>query len=157
MKIKLANGRAASSNDIAALETKIGEPLVQDFVDFISKNDGAKPQENIFQIGATNDAGIDGFIPMRKIPSEMLCVECLPKRAYPVAWASGGNYVFINQAEDGAVYFWDHERPESPIKIAENFRSFLSAIEPFDIASVKLKPGQVKKAWIDPDFLKSLK
>lgn len=27
---------------------------------------------------------------------------------------------------------------------------------PFDVQSVKLKPGQVIKAWIDPDFLKGL-
>jgi hypothetical protein len=32
----------------------------------------------------------------------------------------------------------------------------LELLEPFDVSSVKLKPAQVKKAWVDPDFLKGL-
>jgi len=34
---------------------------------------------------------------------------------------------------------------------------FLDRRKPFDINSVQLKPGQVKKVWIDPEFLKRIK
>lgn len=83
-------------------------------------------------------------------------IENLPGRSFPVAWAEGGNYVFVNLAAGGAVFFWDHERPENIVRLASSFRSFLELLEPFDINSIKLKPDQVKKARIDPDFLKGL-
>ena len=37
------------------------------------------------------------------------------------------------------------------------FGAFLDILEPFDIKTIQLKPGQVKKVWIDPEFLKRLK
>lgn len=65
-------------------------------------------------------------------------------------------HVFINQADGGAAFYWDHEWPDSMVRLPSNFRSFMELLEPFDIASIKLSPGQVKTAWIDPDFLKGL-
>ncbi len=82
--------------------------------------------------------------------------EEIPPEAYPVAWAEGGNYVFVDEGKGGAVFFLDHEIPEPTIKLASNFQGFLDLLEPFDIKTVKLKPGQVKKGWIDPEFLKQL-
>jgi hypothetical protein len=156
MKVKLTKGRAVSQNDVAALQRKLGEPLASEFLEFVAQNDGAEPETNIFKIGKTNESGVNGFIPVKEIVSEMPRIENLPGRSYPVAWAEGGNFVFINQAVGGAVFFWDHEQPDSIVRLAGNFRSFLELLEPFDVASIKLKPGQVKKAWIDPDFLKGL-
>ena len=77
--------------------------------------------------------------------------------AYPIAWAEGGNYVFIDEGKNGAVFFWDHEVPEEIKEVAPNFEAFLDHLEPFDINAIQLKPEQVKKAWIDPEFLKRLK
>jgi len=156
MKIKLTKGRAASQEEIAALQGKLGEPLPSDYTEFVGRNDGAEPENNIFRIGATNDSGINAFIPVDEVADEMQRIENLPGRSFPVAWAEGGNYVFVNLAAGGAVFFWDHESPESIVRLADNFLSFLELLEPFDVRSVKLKPGQVKKAWIDPDFLKDL-
>jgi len=155
MKIKLSEGKMASKADIEALQKHIGEPLVFDFLKFVAGNDGAKPEENIFEIGKMNDAGVDRFIPVHKIPGEMSDLD-LPAKSYPVAEASCGNYVFINQAEGGAVFFWDHEEPRSGIvRLADNFRSFLDILEPDDEV-VELKSGQVKSVWMDPEFRKEM-
>ena len=85
-------------------------------------------------------------------------IDDIPNQAYPIAWASCGNYVLLDEGKGEQVYFWDHELPdENIIKLANNFDEFLSTLEPFDINSIELKPGQVKKVWIDPEFLKRIK
>jgi hypothetical protein len=56
----------------------------------------------------------------------------------------------------GAVYFWDHEQPTPSVQIASDFAAFVELLRPFDPDSIKLMPGQVMSAWIDPDFLKSV-
>lgn len=157
MKVKLTKGLAAAQNDLTALQQELGEALPSEFIEFVARYDGAEPETNIFKIGATtNESGINGFIPVKEIAREMPRIENLPARSFPVAWAEGGNYVFINLAAGGAVFFWDHERPDNIVRLANSFRPFLELLEPFDVGSIKLKPGQVKKAWIDPDFLKGL-
>jgi hypothetical protein len=156
MKLKLTKGRPASPKDIAALREKIGGHIDQAFLKFATSNDGAEPEANIFKIGDGNESGVNAFIPIKEIPDVMSRTEYLPKAALPVAWAEGGNCVFIDQSENGAVYFWDHEQPDNATKLASSFESFLDLLEPFDVSTIKLKPGQVKKAWIDPDFLKSI-
>ncbi len=156
MKVKLINGRTASQNEIAELQRALGEKLPAEFIEFAALNDGAEPETNIFRIEATNNSGVNGFIPVREIADEISRIENLPAKSFPIAWAEGGNYVFVNLAASRAVFFWDHERPETTFRLAGNFRSFLELLEPFNVNSIKLKPGQVKKAWIDPDFLKGL-
>jgi hypothetical protein len=55
------------------------------------------------------------------------------------------------------VYFWDHEVLDDPVELAPNFDAFLDLLVPFDSSAIQLKPGQVNRVWIDPDFLKKLK
>jgi len=156
MKLKLTKGRVALSADIATLETILGGLPSCEFIDFVRENDGAEPETNIFRIDAGNESGVNGFIPVCKIVEEMRHIENLPEKSFPIAWAEGGNYVLINQAVGGAVFFWDHERPDNLIRLGDSFLAFLELLKPFDVSAVELKPGQVKKAWINPDFLKSL-
>ena len=54
-------------------------------------------------------------------------------------------------ADDHRVYFWDHEIDNDKV-VAENFAEFLERLEPFDLSSVTLKPGQDLGGWVDPDF-----
>ncbi len=156
MKVKLSKGSAASPDDVALLEAKLGEPLVRDYLTFLERNDGAEAESNICAIDRASNCAVTGFIPVRDIPEEMSWIENLPDRAFPIAWAEGGNYVLLDQGKGGAVFFWDHELPDDMIRIADDFDAFLETLEPFDPSSVVLKPEDVKKAWIDPDFLKSL-
>jgi SMI1-KNR4 cell-wall len=157
MKITLKNGKKISESVIADVETKLGFRLSESYKNFTRENDGAEPETNIFKINEKTDCGVNKFIPVSKIVDERQWVGNLPSTGYPVAWAEGGNYVFIDEGKKGEVYFWDHELPEQITKVGNNFEAFISNLEPFDTESIKLRPGQVKSAWIDPDFLKNLK
>ena len=156
MKIKLIRGRVASHVDIMALQKAIGRQLSTNVLEFLAKYDGAEPEANIFKFGKTNEGGVSGFIPVKKIVEEMQYIDNLPTGSYPIACDECGNYIIVNEAASGAVFFWDHEIRDDMIKIADSFGAFLDILEPFDASSIKLKPGQVMKAWIDPDFLKGL-
>ena len=156
MKIKLQGGKPASEQNVLALETGLGCKLSDSFRKFLQAHDGAKPETNIFKINDKNDCGVNRFIPSDEVLKERSHMENIPPKAFPVAWAECGNYVFIDEGKDGAVYFWDHETAEAT-ELVSTFGDFLNLLQPFDITTVELKPGQVKKAWIDPDFLKRLK
>ena len=98
MKVKLTKGRPASRDKIELLQRKLGEQLPSEFGEFVAVNDGAVPETNIFNVGATNNCGVNGFIPVKEIVAEMAYIENLPPRSFPVAWAECGNYVFIDLA-----------------------------------------------------------
>ena len=157
MKVKLRNGKAAPEESILAAETRLGYVISTSFRTFLRTQDGAEPETNIFRVSTRNDSGVNRFIPVTEIGDERTRIESIPAKGYPVAWAEGGNYVFIDEAKHGAVFFWDHEEPEDPVELAGSFDAFLNLLEPFDIKSIELKPGQVKRVWVDPEFLKKLK
>jgi hypothetical protein len=154
MKVKLSKGKPASGEKISAIEVALGGPVSDSFRRFVETNDGAEPETNVFKISDGNESGVNQFIPVSEILHERNRIENIPKRAYPVAWAEGGNYVFVDEGRSGAVFFWDHELPQEIVQLAPSFSSFLEILEPFDVNTIELKPGQVKKVWIDPEFLK---
>ncbi|SRR5258706_8576816 len=156
MKIKLRNGEPASEEAILTLEAALGCPLSHSFRAFVRDHDGAEPETNIFKISDNNDSGVNKFIPVSDILKERAYIENIPRRAYPVGWAEGGNYVFVDEDRNGAAFYWDHELPDEPTQLADSFGAFLDLLEPFDIKTVQLKPGQVKSVWVDPEFLKKL-
>jgi len=151
--VQISGGGSASERDISSLEEFVGCSLSLEFKEFIIRHDGAKPPDNIFKTGDRNEAGLDEFIPVKLIIAECKKIEDLPKGTYPFAWAEGGNYLFIDEGRQGAVFFWDHELPEQSYKVANDFAAFLELLQPFDPSSVELAPGQVRSAWINPDFL----
>ena len=153
MNLKMTKGASASRLDISALEEFVGKPLPQEFKAFLHEYDGADPEPNIFP---PNDmVGVNRFIPAKEILRERQGIENIGAHAIPIAWASGGNFVLLNMDAGGEVEFWDHETAEITT-LANSFDSFLSALRPFSVDDIELKPGQVKSAWVDPDFLKSL-
>lgn len=156
MKIRLNKGKKATNEVCLALQVALGCELSDSFKKFLRSNDGAEPENNIFKIADKNESGVNQFIPAAEILRERERIENIPAKAYPVAWAEGGNYVFVDEGENGAVFFWDHEVPKNIIQIAPSFEAFLNLLEPFDLKKIELKPGQVKKVWIDPEFLKRL-
>lgn len=157
MKIHLHDGKPASEEPTQALEVALGCRLSDSFRAFLRDHDGAKPEANVFEINDKDQCGVNRFIPAAEIWKERSHIENIPSKAYPVAWAECGNFIFVDEGRNGAVFFWDHELPEETIELAASFGAFLDLLEPFDIKSVKLRPGQVKRAWIDPDFLRRLK
>ncbi|MBK1869186.1 SMI1/KNR4 family protein [Aestuariivirga sp. YIM B02566] len=156
MAIELRRGGRASDDEIARLEEALGEKLPDVVRDFFRHHDGAKPENNTFAIGKCNESSINQFIPVREIEKEREQFESISSGAFPIAFDECGNYVLVDLRAGGAVYFWDHELDETVI-LSKDFASFLALLQPFDINSVELKPGQVKRVWIAPGFLESLK
>ena len=155
MSVGFKKGRLLSEADVAAFEKHAGVQLPRDYREFVLQRDGAEPDTNIFPVGNGNDSGVNRFIPLRKTLAERQYIDHVSMEFLPVAWAEGGNYVCVN-LERGWVFFWDHEQPSGELKLAESFAQFLEMMAPFDVSKIELKPDQVKKAWIDPDFLKGL-
>lgn len=155
MKVKLSGFSPASKEDIKSLENDIGSKLPRKYIDFLLSYNGAKPSTNIFAVSEENDCGVNRFIPCKDIFKEQKRLDHISKDMIPIAWAEGGNYVLQNLS-NSKIFFWDHEIPEIQIELALDITDFLKKLEPFDVNSVELKDGQVKSAWIDPDFLKSL-
>lgn len=111
-----------------------------------------------FRLGDNDSAGVNEFIPVIDVGKQRAYIENIPTNAYPIASASCGNYVLIDEGQNGAVFFGDHELPDKLTKLAGRFRAFLELLEPFDPDSIQLKPGQVEveRVWIDPEFLNKL-
>jgi hypothetical protein len=136
----------------------LGCPISDSFRRFVSENDGSEPESNQFKIGDDNGAAVNRFIPVSEILEERQYIDNCPSQAYPIAWASCGNYVLLDEGEGGKVYFWDHEfEDENITELADNFDAFLSIVEPDDVNSTELKPEQVLKVWANPEFLKRIK
>jgi hypothetical protein len=155
MKVRLTNGTSAAQSEILDLERGLGRPLPDVLRAFVNEFDGARPEPNTFKICSTNDSGVNDFIPVRRMLAERANIAPCPATMIPVAWAEGGNYVVLDAAS-GEIWFWDHEQRDSPTQLAADFESFLGMLAPFDPSAVKLKPNQVKRAWIDPEFLRRL-
>ncbi len=148
---------AVSVQQLDALERSLGASLPIDFRVFLTRHDGSKPETNSFSVDAGNESGVNGFVPARSLARQRAAlVGRIPRNILPIAWAEGGNYVCLNLADAGDVLFWDHET-EMITHLADSFDEFLLLLRPFDTSSVEFKPGQVRSAWIDPEFLRSLK
>jgi len=71
----------------------------------------------------------------------------IAKFGAPFAEDSCGN--LYTQVPDGSICFWDHETDDHTV-IAASWEEFaIGCVEPKE---VKLKPGQVKRVWVDPKF-----
>jgi|CXWL01.1.fsa_nt_gi hypothetical protein len=152
MKVGITEGKEVDRRDLDVLESAVASPLDDAFREFVRLNDGGVPEPNVFMVADDIDASVSQFIPTKEIDAERRNIENLPNGSFPFAWAEGGNYLILDR--DGQVFFWDHEEPDRRHLVANGFDRFLNLLEPPPV--VTLQPGQVKEAWIDPDFLKRI-
>jgi hypothetical protein len=157
MNVKFSKPIAVQEGDLDQFARAIGHILPHDLKHFFLEFNGAKPEANIFTICENNESSVNALIPLANIVDESRCLDHIGEGIIPIAIAEGGNYVVIDLNEVSAVYFWDHEEPEGRYKLANNIYDFINALKPFDYESVELRDEQVESAWIDPDFLNSLK
>lgn len=157
MSVNLSDGVERSEAELIAVESSLGLSLPADYRRFVSQQDGARPDDNIFDVGDDNDCGIDCFIPIAEIGKERTYIEGLSATRLPIAWAEGGNFVCLETAAPGGVYFSDHEEPDVEYRLANSFDEFINKLRPDSPADTDLDPADVKKVWIDPDFLKAVK
>lgn len=123
MKVVLRNGKRASEEAIDALESALGYPLSGPVKAFVLAHDGAGPETNIFRISDNKGSGVNGFIPVGEILKARARIENIPAKAYPVAWAEGGNFVCVDEEKNGWAYYWDHELPGEPYQSGCGFCS----------------------------------
>jgi len=160
MKINISKVEVPpTAEQISSAEAALGTKFTVEYLDFLLKFNGAVPDANVFRISDQNSAGVNAFLPIEKVPYEAsLMDKDVAADFFPIAYAEGGNYVCmpLSSSKNSGVYFLDHEIPglESLTKLAASLDDFLDLLRPIDRNEVKLKPGQVKKAWIDPSFLK---
>ncbi|WP_436813574.1 SMI1/KNR4 family protein [Sphingomonas sp. DT-204] len=133
---------------MATLVEKYGN-LPSEYAEFLAIHDGAKPPSNVLE-GTNYSVGIRDFLPASEIINRANSIEGLSINLLPFGEDESGNFVCIGM-KDHRVYFWDHEIDSTKV-VAKSFADFLRRLEPFDLSSVKLKPGQVKRIWVNPDF-----
>lgn len=154
MNIVIPKTTSASDQSLVDLEKKFGT-LPEDYLSFLKEHDGVKPESNVFELSENNSSGIENFILSNNILQRADSIEGFPLGMLPIADDASGNIFYINPTSE-AVYFWDHEIDSDGIKIASSFSEFLNKLQKFDANKIKLKPGQVKSVWIDPDFRSQL-
>ena len=142
---------APLKSDIARLEEAIGGALPFEYLEFVRSHDGATPESNSIAIGTHNESSVRCFIPAAEAASLVGEIEGFPSAVAPLAEDGCGNYFYV-KIGSGSVCFWDHEVDDGDTEVASTITEFLSALLPFDSSTVKLAPGQVKYAWIDPAF-----
>lgn len=90
-----------------------------------------------------------GPIRIPRVPEEPKTAH--GKRYDFIAEDVGGNC--FTMAEDGAVWFWDHETQDLT-RLSSSVAEFVSLC--VDPPPVELDPKHVKSVWIDPAFAKSI-
>jgi len=140
-----------SKNDIARLEQAIGGTLPLEYFEFARTHNGATPESNSILIGTDNESGVRCFVSVAEAISLVREIEGFPRQTIPLAEDDCGNYFYVS-LRSGGVFFWDHEIAGDDTKVASTLTEFVSAIAPFDASAVKLAPGKVTYAWIDPTF-----
>jgi hypothetical protein len=158
---------------IENVEREFSRRLPDDYKQFLLEFNGGKPETNEFDVPATKTGsgvnfvygilatGRDGDL----VHEQRLLKDRLPSGVIAIADAEGGNRVCLSlRNEDfGTVFFWDHELESEEDKaaglaqVAVSFDGFFAQLRKFDPQNVQLQPGQVKHAWINPEFLKNLK
>lgn len=141
----------APNGDIARLAEAVGGALPIEYLEFARSDNGATPESNSIPIGTENESGVRHFVPAAEAASLVSEVEGFPLAAIPLAEDDCGNYFYIG-LKTGGVFFWDHEIDGADTELASTLADFLSALMPFDTSSVKIAPGQVIHAWLDPTF-----
>jgi len=148
MVISIPRTGPASNSSLAALAEKYGD-LPAEYVDFLTNHNGATPPLNVLE-GTNYSVGVSTFLSASEIIDRANSIEGLSSYLLPFGEDDSGNFICLG-TNDHRVYFWDHEIDKDKI-VAESFDEFIMRLEPFDLASVKLKPGQVKRVWVNPDF-----
>ena len=156
MTVEFSGGSARTAAEIDAHAQALDLRLPADYRRFIMRQDGATPGDNQYDVSICDLCAVSRFIPIAEVAEQSAVVQNLPATAIPIAWAAGGNFVYLDTGEPGGVYFRDHEEPQVEYRLSATFEKFLERLEPYTPDDDELEPD-VESVWINPDFLESLK
>ncbi len=154
MPVELPTMPSPSADALKRLCHWSGGELPPSYLDFVSQHDGAEPEENRLPT-SENELVLTRFIPVHEAPVLSEQIEGFPTNVIPFAEDGCGNYLYVEPAT-GTVRFWDHEVDGEDEEIAADIADLLAKLMPAHAVDGRLTPGQVKHAWIDPDFLADL-
>lgn len=168
-----ANGKI-TRRVVGDFEAAIGVALPADYKEFLLSCNGGELAPNIFPVpGAKINSGVNRFYGVLgdNLQNDLnyqrkIMFTRVPKNILPIGSDSCGNSVCLSLRNEsyGQIYFWDHELESEEgecatfsnlFLVGNSFVDFLSKLKKFDASQVRLMPGQVKEAWIDPEFLKA--
>jgi hypothetical protein len=150
IRVKSASA-PATERELGALRNLLGDSH-PDWVGFLQDGNGGTPEPNELEVGEDNLLGVRTFFGAGEALQERLrLARVLPGNVLAIADDGCGNYLCLRLDGDQAVVFCDHELDEVTA-VAASFTDFMAKLRP-DPGSVKLEPGQVISAWIDPSLL----
>ena len=149
---------APTTAEIQRVEAALDVKFNREYVEFICRNNGGKPDENIYDIPPDNNSNIHGVIPLDELIYEhSLFEDRTGPHIIPVMFDGCGNFICMDMsgAGDGDIYFLDHEVPgrEALTLLAPSLDAFLDSVRPDDL-EVSLAPGQGTVVWMHPDLQK---
>ena len=151
----------ATLEAIAEFERLCGYTLPPDYCDFLQRHNGGKPTPDTFPISPSiGSGGIRAFFGLHhgdySLADAYRCrFDSIPAHVIPIAEDGCGNFICLSLAEPnrGSISFLDHET-DIQHPVASSLTELISAL--YELPPIQFLPGQVKSAWIDPDFLASL-
>jgi hypothetical protein len=137
----------ASEDDIRAIELKLNCRLPEDYRRFLTTANGGKPQERFFEITAGDRPSketIRAFFAIGGTPKQYDIMYQIsqfsgryPEMLLAIGCDSFGNLLLLDLGakNNGAVYFWDHEREsmneptwENISLVATSFQGFVDSL-----------------------------
>ena len=126
------SGPVLLQEDLEMLESRVGMPLPEEYVEFLKRSNGGSPEEDeaIWDGRLGEDAlYLQYFLPVTKdTPNVSSALEAFPvklaEELIPVCLLGGGSYLLLNLA-DGSVCLWDYDSDEVT-RIAGSLSEFFS-------------------------------
>lgn len=156
LAIFIPTTRTPAEQDIQRLASRMGAALPKAYLRFVEAHDGAVPESNSFAVGDDNKSGVRQFVSVADAVSMTDAVAGFPSGMIAIAEDGCGNLVYLDPRTE-EILFWDHEIEGPDQWLAIDMDAFLRLLKPFDKSAIELKPGQVRSAWIDSDFLEKMK
>ena len=139
----------ASTAAIEAVEARLEVAFPDDYQEFLRRQNGGKPEPNsynrrvgvryLYSAGPNDDEYVDDLeeAAMRSWADPMTDPpeDPMDRSLLPIGEDAGNNLICLRVSGDerGAVYFRDHEVPESPeayMRLADSFGEFFEALRP---------------------------
>jgi len=136
---------------IARVERELGIELPAEYRDFLGRQNGGEPEPNFYNrqvgvryfysAGPTDDEYVDDLEEAaRRFWSDRMTdppEDPMDRSLLPIGEDAGNNLICLRISGDerGAVYFRDHDIPESPeayTRLTDTFSEFFEALRPLE-------------------------
>ena len=162
---------------IEQFEKNNGLRLPKDYIEFLEKYNGGRPETNIVNLKGYK---IESFLIATFFGVNLddnndiiyqfnILNKRIPKECVPIADVEGGNVICMNLSSEkyGHIYLWDHEMEvlcgeritlDNLYLVAKSFKEFIDMIEQYNPNDEDLSGYEIRSVKIlDPEFYKMVK